>query len=447
MFARFVVALCAAFSVGGAWAFASTPSGNATTYSGFTAGSGNIGRYVVSTASDGTVLVSSGGRLNVPGGGSIPIQVTGSIPRPSAAVAVGRFLGKSLPVLGTGYALYELAQELGYNVDNGAGGVPVVSQPLTVSGCALDPEATQPGYWGTLGSYTNAACGGPFGTVIAHRDSPTACRLSNTCVANPLSVGYRFWTSSTSDSVQQQPRTAQQFADAVAAKTTGWPTSSALAETVRDALLAGDAVAVENPVVTGPATAPVSTTTTVDPVTGNTTTTVVTISNTYSGPTVTTTTTQTTTVTNPQGAPVGQPTVTTTAQPVTPTTAAPEEPPSLTLPCGIAGLPPCNVAVDETGVATPDTIKNDQADDKLDEWDNFVTNIGDILPEFPAINWAFALPTACGVIPLPAFAPAITEVDVCQFQPMFHQLMTVVWTLGGLFGAISLFMRSSLSTN
>jgi hypothetical protein len=65
---------------------------------------------------------------------------------------------------------------------------------------------------------------------------------------------------------------------------------------------------------------------------------------------------------------------------------------------------------------------------------------------FPDINWAFELPTACGVIPTPAFAPAMESVDVCQFQPIFHDVMSVVWVLGGLFGAISLFMRNALTT-
>ena len=55
------------------------------------------------------------------------------------------------------------------------------------------------------------------------------------------------------------------------------------------------------------------------------------------------------------------------------------------------------------------------------------------------------MPTACGVIPVPAFAPFLSEVDICQFQPVFHDLMSVVWVLGGLFGAISMFWRKTFA--
>jgi hypothetical protein len=101
--------------------------------------------------------------------------------------------------------------------------------------------------------------------------------------------------------------------------------------------------------------------------------------------------------------------------------------------------------VDGSGAPTAEELPDDAAKKALNPVEDFLKNPFSLVPQLPTINWAFALPTACGNIPTPAFAPYLTGVDVCQFQPMFHELMSMVWMLGGLFGAISLFMRSSLA--
>ncbi len=437
-----------------ALAFSSTPSGNTTTYSGFTAGSGNIGRYAVSTASDGTVLVNSGGRLNVPGGGSIPINVTGSISRPSAAAAVGRFLLKGsgvIGVLGLGVAAYDLAKELGYTLDNSSGSTSVVvADPnaipssgtywKTQSGTIMYAWSTEQlcRNWASANGYVYVGSGsGVVGgacqatlngnargvTYTAHTPQPFSCPAGQypgptSCAVSPPS----------------NPSTVQALADSIAAKS-GWPANSKLGATVRDAIASGDALAVESPVVTGPATAPVSTTTTVDPVTGNTTTTVVTISNTYSGPTVTTTTTQTTTITNPQGAPIGDPTVTTTAQPVTPTVTGPEETPSLTLPCGIAGLPPCNVKVDEQG--TPNELAEDRFKPMLDEGKQAQEDLleqvkGDADKSFfDGFADLFVTPPLAECVPLEIPGDR-GSIDPCGTVGGARAIMAYIWALSGL---------------
>lgn len=94
---------------------------------------------------------------------------------------------------------------------------------------------------------------------------------------------------------------------------------------------------------------------------------------------------------------------------------------------------------------TADDLGTDGPKDAEEDYESWIQGIAAANP-FPDINWAFELPTACGVIPTPAFEPFMASIDVCQWQPMFHELMTVVWMLGGLFGAISLFMRNSLAT-
>lgn len=458
---KFIIGLVAAFLSLSAFAFSSSSTGNATTFGGFNANAANVGRYAVTYASDGTVLVNSGTRMSTPGGGSIPVNVTGSIPRASVAGALGRFAAKALPVLGAGVALYDLGQELGFYLSNASGTLqvtvpapgycptaPCYNYQILTSGYIAKTTplaAAQQGINGVFGG----TCRVTSVTVSPHPTSSGDWRWTGTgnrttspfaaCTYGPDNLG-RF--SRAVDTVPQlEPSSVQAMQDSIAAKTT-WPAGSSLARATLDAIKAGDELAVSPQAVTGPATSPGPTTQTVNVTNNTTTTSTTTHHHTYSGPQVSTTTTTTVVTTDSTtGAELDRKTITET--PVVPQT--PSEPAPFVMPCGVPGAPPCAVAVDETGMATPETIKNDQADDKLQDWDNFILNIEDFIPSFPTINWNFALPTSCGVIPLPAFEPAVSEIDVCQFQPMFHQLMSVVWMLGGLFGAISLFMKSSLS--
>jgi hypothetical protein len=112
--------------------------------------------------------------------------------------------------------------------------------------------------------------------------------------------------------------------------------------------------------------------------------------------------------------------------------------------CGLPGKPACRM--DETG--TPDVPENtnqQKVDSATQAIKDFIANPTSAVPEFPQLNWSFQLPTGCTAISTPAFAEVgLTEIDICQFQPVFHDLMSVVWVLGGLFGAISLFVRNAL---
>lgn len=150
----------------------------------------------------------------------------------------------------------------------------------------------------------------------------------------------------------------------------------------------------------------------------------------------------TVTVKDAQGNPIST-TTTTTTTPQTPTTAAEGE----DLECGLPDTPACRI--DETG--TPETVP--ELEDPQQQADDVYKPLADILedpesfwPELPEFNWSFQLPTGCGILNVPAFEPFLTGIDVCQFQPMFHDIMTVVWVMGGLFGAIGLFWRNTMAT-
>lgn len=112
--------------------------------------------------------------------------------------------------------------------------------------------------------------------------------------------------------------------------------------------------------------------------------------------------------------------------------------------CGLPGKPACKI--DETGTPEKhqDTHKED-VDASLSRVLDLANNPKDFWPELPSINWAFKLPTGCTAIQTPAFAPFLSEIDVCKFRPIFHDIMSVVWIIGGIFGSIGLFWRSVFS--
>jgi hypothetical protein len=114
------------------------------------------------------------------------------------------------------------------------------------------------------------------------------------------------------------------------------------------------------------------------------------------------------------------------------------------LECGLPGTPPCKI--DETGTPTGEDFPGPAViDSAVSGVMSCVTSPLACLPALPALSWSFALPSGCSAFPVTGFGSWITEIDVCEFQPVFHDLMSVVWVLGGLFGAIGLFWRKTLS--
>lgn len=112
--------------------------------------------------------------------------------------------------------------------------------------------------------------------------------------------------------------------------------------------------------------------------------------------------------------------------------------------CGLPGKPPCKI--DESGTPDGSAVQVPAVEDITSPILACVSNPAACLPALPSLNWSFAMPTACGVIPLPAFQSwGLGSIDICQFQATFHDLMSMVWVIGGLFGAIGLFWRKTLA--
>lgn len=444
------------------YAFAPPQStlGNVTTVGTGNITAASVGQATFSTASNGSVYVNTGIRVATGGGRSIPIVLDGTVPKASVAGAIGRFLGKSLPVLGAGYALWELAQELGFTLDNGTGPVVVTravtsytyevncrassGQPPGDAARRGSPEdllafcqAAYQAYWRNNG-YPSCTAGA--GSITGTYGSALSLLLGNNLsCGNNLTARTAAYVSSAPGSV---PSTPQEFVDAVAAES-GWPSSSALARTLKDAVASGEVVPVQVDEVTGPATSP-GTSTVADnvPSPGQRTRVVEEQQHAYDGDKVTTTTTRTTTVEDmATGDPIGVPQVTTE----TPALPQPQELPEIET-CGLPGKPACRI--DEEG--TPPAPELEPAQDVADAMrplQDLIDDPASVLPALPDLNWTFSLPTACGSIGTPAFAPYLESIDVCQFQPVFHDLMSVVWVIGGLFGAIGTFWRNVFSQN
>ncbi|CAM8660057.1 hypothetical protein MCEMIEM13_01630 [Comamonadaceae bacterium] len=462
--ALLTVALCALFMLPvfvQAQALPSVPhpptvSGNTYTYGGGSATSANAASVTFPSPANGPIYSESTQSQPVGGGRSVPVTVRSRPSNADIAKAVGRFATKAVGVIAVGSALYDLCQELGFGCGGGGG------QPLTVT--KNNPDLC------TVGPcYRYAPLAGPKVGVYYNRASD-ACQQHIGVIygTNYLSVNtvdgtgetvrclmrYNNWDGTAMytwfnlgsqlrsvDSATPLPSTIQDLENAIAAKS-GWPASSALPRVLPEAIASGEALPLPKPYeITGPSSVPLPPEVIQMPDGSKITNQPEKLVQ-YGPDTVTVTDRSTKTETSSSGVttPIS---VTTGAQPLPqpPTAAAETEKPKD--PCGLPDTPKC--VIDGAGTPTAEELPNDQAEKSLNPVKDFLQNPFSVIPQLPTINWAFALPTACGVVPLPAFAPFISGVDVCQFQPMFHEIMSVVWMLGALFGAIALFMRSSLA--
>lgn len=431
--------------------FPSTTVGNVVTYGPLTADASNAAKFSFGAAANGSVFANTGTSLATAGGASVNLQVAGTIPKAAAIRAVGRFAVKTIPFLNTGVALYDLAQELGFTASASANAPPTFSS-VTPGGCYY---WSQSGICGSAGTYSSSAEAAiQWGGSTAYVEvMPTASQPGRMVSPQYRDSNTLYFTQGPSVT---NPATLQNVIDAANARSS-WPAGSSLGRAVADALSSGESADVQPVSVTGPATSPgVSTTTTTanDPATNsstnpatnpNTSTATQTVTNNYryDGPSVTTTTvTNSTTVNNSTGAVTNN--STSTASPVVPSAPVP---PADIVTCGLPGKPPCKI--DETGTPEIDPAIDGKvaAEKALSKLKEFAANPEGSLPALPSLNWAFRLPTGCVPFSIPAFSPFLQAIDMCQFQAMFHDIMSMVWVIGGLFGAIGLFWRNTLSQN
>lgn len=164
--------------------------------------------------------------------------------------------------------------------------------------------------------------------------------------------------------------------------------------------------------------------------------------------TKTTTTTTTQTGTNPDGSPI---TETTTGEEITSTT--PTLPPGTTNPntpttgedleCGLPGTPPCKI--DESGTPPPGDANFDAAEAEIESfksglYEALQAKLDEIVHEW---TWTFALPTGCAALQFDTKVGPVVEIDMCQWQPMIHDIMSMLWAAAGVWGALMIFLRAN----
>lgn len=112
--------------------------------------------------------------------------------------------------------------------------------------------------------------------------------------------------------------------------------------------------------------------------------------------------------------------------------------------CGAPGQPVCAVKVDEKGTPAAslgssafDGVNQAMAETGVEEIElfRFVRESEVLLP----YSWTFQLPTGCSPYPMQGFGLTI---DICEFQPTIHDLMSLLWAAAGIFGLISIFRSS-----
>lgn len=106
--------------------------------------------------------------------------------------------------------------------------------------------------------------------------------------------------------------------------------------------------------------------------------------------------------------------------------------------CGLPGYPPCRI--DETG--TPASAVIDQAG-VTEARDSVLDRIGELgAIQAPAWSWSFALPSACSVLTVGPFLSQTVEVDLCQYQAMIHDLLSLAWIGAAIWACVGMVGRT-----
>lgn len=411
---------------------------------------GSNGQAVLSTAS-GNLQAQASGTVQV---GGRPLAVTATA-RPDMAKIAGGILkyasAFSGPIL-LGSALYDLFQYVGdYYATKAPDGALVVQKStgaFCTSNCYEYARWTHGGtpYW--VGDKSaQAACIGNVAGFKAELPAWNFSYVSNTETICVVAESVGTWSGTSNYPIGKRSiapydnRTLgtvpqQELIDAIANKS-GWPSTDVLTKAVAQAApYIEPATFQQQKTLTGPATLQGTTTTTVN--VDNSTTTKTEVHNlTYEGDKVTVSTVTTSTTVMPDG----------TTKTETSTQTNKSEPAPIET-CGLPGKPVCAVKVDEQGVkADPDLESQKKIDDGLKGIKDVLANPTSAFPTFPTLNFAFTLPTGCTAVSIPGFSPYLDSIDLCPFVSMFHDIMSIVWVMGGLFGAMSLFFRNTLATN
>jgi len=120
----------------------------------------------------------------------------------------------------------------------------------------------------------------------------------------------------------------------------------------------------------------------------------------------------------------------------TTTTGAPPKEDPIT--CGLPNTPPCKI--DETGTPASAQITKAEVDASRQSALDKIGEIGNI--QAPAWTWSFALPSSCSTIVVGPFLSQSVEVDLCQYQAMIHDLVSLIWAAFTVWACIGMVGRT-----
>ena len=274
----------------------------------------NAGNYSISSGTGSELQAVTRSKIPI-GNVILPVDVVAKIPAASYARAIGNFAMKVAVPVQVGFALWDLANELGYALKNKPDG----SLAFTVNvNSNLYSASCGGGQWTTAGPGTiqqvAQQCASNYQNMAGPYYGISGCTVTG------FAVDYQTRQADlVSSGTTQANKTVQEFVDDVASRS-GWPSSSAIVRAVGQAIQSGESVVVNPQSVTGPSSSPGSTSSTTTsgspavaptpatssspatagkPAVDSITTTKTTTNNyTYSGPNVTVTNSTVTNITN-----------------------------------------------------------------------------------------------------------------------------------------------------
>lgn len=367
-------------------------------------------------------------------------MVKGRLPPAQVAAAAGRLITKVAGPLAVGVAVYDFAKEMGFLLERSpSGSVTVLKEG---AGWTCSTPIPPPGYQTDSNVTAIKLCvpltAGSTNFVIGYNYYAPAYGWNGVtfpCGNSSCQTG-EYWSSQaygTGVANAPTPATLQQLTDAVAAKS-GFPAGSK----VNDVVLQDPNPELQTPVsitVTGPASSPGPRVTTTNTTNNTTKVDTSTFNYQYAGDTITTNVSNVSiTTNNSTGAVTNQ--ETTTSTPVS--TVAPAPPPP-TIVCGLPSTPACKI--DETGTAPNAGTTYDAPKAAIDvakaSTDTAIAGAAGI--PAPAWSFVFQLPTGC--------APYVTGIkgvvlNVCQYQPTMHALLSAIWAAATAFAMIGMVGRT-----
>lgn len=251
--------------------FPVSTTGNAFVFSGGTTSAANAASITFGNAANGAVYADVATSVRTAGGSVVPVVARTAPTGLAVAKALGGLVKAATglgTVLAVGYAVYDVAKALGFNLDNSQGALTVTKSPTlsTVGGYDVT------GIYGTPAQI--AACSSAYGNFPcgAMAVVSTADKLASKCRTSAagmcIEIRALTWPSAPSPGIGMYvytswfipggvlptglPSTVSDFETAIASQT-GWPAGSRVGAALKDAVASGQPLALPKPSqITGP---------------------------------------------------------------------------------------------------------------------------------------------------------------------------------------------------